>query len=228
MCSRFTITSPPEALRKLFNYLQRPNFPARYNIAPTQPIPVVRIGSDHAREFALVRWGLIPGWVKDPGEFTTLINARSETACEKPSFKSAMVYRRCLIPCDGFYEWTGRKGAKRPFLIRRKDRQPFALAGIWEHWMDAQGSEMESAAVLTTDANAVVGILHTRMPVIIAQEDFDRWLDPEMHRAEDVQEFLQSAADDLLDLTEVSAVINNPRNEGPEVQVPVETGSLGL
>ena len=128
MCGRFVITSPPAALRQIFGYIEQPNFPPRYNIAPTQPVPVV-ILENGGRHFRLMRWGLIPSWVKDPRKFTLLINARSETVLEKPAFKNAIKRRRCLIPADGYYEWQDASGRKRPFFIHRRDGQPVGFAG---------------------------------------------------------------------------------------------------
>src|SRR3954466_3637155 len=136
MCGRFVITSPPEALRQIFGYLEQPNFPPRYNIAPTQPVPVV-ILENGGRHFRLMRWGLIPSWVKDPRKFTLLINARSETVREKPAFKNAIKRRRCLIPADGYYEWQDAGGRKRPFFIHRRDGPPVGfspLAGAPAGW----------------------------------------------------------------------------------------------
>ena len=131
MCGRFVITSPPEALRQIFGYLEQPNFPPRHNIAPTQPIPVVII-ENGARHFRLMRWGLIPAWIKDPRQFTLLINARSESVTEKPAFKNAIRRRRCLVPADGYYEWHASDGRRRPYFIRRRDADPFGLAGLAE------------------------------------------------------------------------------------------------
>src|ERR1700761_8629646 len=133
MCGRFVITSSPEALRQLFGYPEQPNFPSRYNISPTQPIPVV-IG-EVERHFRLMRWGLWPAWVKDPRKFTLLINARAETVTEKPAFKNAIRRRRCLIPADGYYEWRPTKDGKRPYFIHRGDGQPFAFAAVAENWI---------------------------------------------------------------------------------------------
>src|SRR4051795_2783404 len=129
MCGRFVITSPPEALRQIFGYLEQPNFPPRYNIAPTQPVPVV-ILENAGRHFRLMRWGLIPAWVKDPRKFSLLINARSETVREKPAFKNAIKRRRCLIPADGYYEWQDASGRKRPFFIHRRDGRPGGFAAL--------------------------------------------------------------------------------------------------
>src|SRR5687768_320684 len=133
MCGRYAIITAPEAIRRLFGYSEHPNFPARYNVAPTQPIPIVRLQSGE-RHFALVRWGLIPAWVKDPKTFTLLINARGESALDKAAFKNAMKRRRCLIPADGFYEWKRTGDAKQPYFVRLRSGAPFAFAGLWETW----------------------------------------------------------------------------------------------
>jgi putative SOS response-associated peptidase YedK len=231
MCSRYSLTSPPEAVRAYFGLQNEEDFPPRYNIAPSQPVGIVRLSAKRQREFALVRWGLVPSWVKDPSEFSTLINARSETASEKPSFRASFRHRRCLVPTDGFYEWTGKSGAKVPHLIRlspsaRRDsggRTLFAMAGLFEHWLGTDGSEFESMAILTTSANARLSRLHDRMPCIIGPADFDRWLDCEAGTAAGLEDLLRPAADDLLEIVEVSRKINNPRNEGPEVQELVRT-----
>lgn len=222
MCSRFSQTLPPDAVRVYFGYRNLPNFPARYNIAPTQPIPVVRQTRERGREFVLMRWGLIPSWVKDPGNFTTLINARAETAADKPSFRNAMKYRRCLIVADGFFEWTGTKGRKRCFHIRRRDSdEPIALAGLWKHWQGAEGSEMETAVILTTGANADIAPLHDRMPVILDPEDFDAWLDCDRVPAKEVQELLKPLPDGSLEAVEVDSRAGNPRYDDPHILEPL-------
>lgn len=218
MCSRYSLTSPPEAVRAYFGYTTEADFPPRYNIAPTQPVAIVRNDLKGQREFALVRWGLIPSWVKDPRDISTMINARSETAAEKPSFRGGMRHRRCLVPTDGFYEWTGAAGAKQPHLIRPKRQGPFAMAGIWEHWLGADGSEIETMAILTTAANATMAPIHDRMPVLIDPQQFDLWLECRPGTAETVLPLLKPAPDDLLEITRISRKLNNPRNEGPEVQ----------
>ena len=220
MCSRYSLTSPAEAVRSYFKVDGQDTFPPRYNIAPTQPVPIVRVSAAGARELVLVRWGLIPAWVKDPREFTTLINARAESAVEKPSFRAAMKYRRCLVPADGFYEWTGPKGDKRPYLIRPKGGGPMALAGLWEHWQAADGSELETMAILTTSANRTLAPIHDRMPVILAPSDFDAWLDVRALPAEAAADRLRPAADDLLEAVAVGKAVSNPRAEGPGLQQP--------
>jgi putative SOS response-associated peptidase YedK len=221
MCSRYTLTSPHEAVRAHFRYLNEAVFPPRYNIAPSQPVAIVRNTPKHEREMALVRWGLIPAWVKDPREFKMLINARSESVADKPSFRAAVRHKRCLVPADGFYEWTGGVGAKRPHLIRPRDRRTMALAAIYENWMGADGSEIETMAILTTAANGTMSVLHDRMPVIIPPEQFELWLDCRPGTTAEIAHLLAPAPDNLLDIVEVSRKLNNSRNEGPEVQEPV-------
>ncbi len=229
MCSRYSLTSPPEAVRAVFRTRAFEGFPPRYNIAPTQPVAIVRNDMKGERELALVRWGLIPPWVKDPGDFTLLINARSETAAEKPSFRGAMRHHRCLVPANGFYEWTGKPGAKRPFLIRPargSNHGLMALAGIHEHWLGKDGSEIETMAILTTAANRTVAPLHDRMPVIVDEADFERWLDCRPGSAEPIRDLLRPADDGLLEAIELDPIINSVRNEGPDVQQPLRTALL--
>jgi len=221
MCSRYSLTSPPQAVRVYFRYINDADFPRRYNIAPSQPVAIVRDGPRGEREMALVRWGLIPSWVKDPRTVKMMINARSESAADKPSFRAGLRHKRCLVPADGFYEWTGRAGAKRPHLIRPRNRGLMALAGIYENWLGADGSEIETLAILTTAANRVMAPLHDRMPVIIAPEHFDVWLDCRPGTATHILDLLVPAPDDLLDIVEVSSKLNDPRNDAPEVQEPV-------
>ena len=226
MCSRYSLTSPPEAVRDYFRYDNEAVFPPRYNIAPAQPVAIVRDAANGRRELALVRWGLIPSWAKDPRKFRMMINARSETAAEKPSFRAAMRHRRCLVPTDGFYEWTGAPGDKRPHLVRPFAGGTVGMAGIYEYWQGADGSEMESMAILTTAANQSMSVLHDRMPVIIPPEHFDAWLDCSSGSAEGILALLHSPPEGLLEIVEVSRKLNNPRNEGPQVQEPVSTSSL--
>ncbi|MEO0671793.1 MAG: SOS response-associated peptidase [Pseudomonadota bacterium] len=223
MCSRFSLTSPPEAVRAYFKHVEAEPFPPRYNIAPTEPVHIVRTSVKGERELRLVRWGLIPGWVKDPAVFTTLINARSETVLQKPSFRGAIRHKRCLFPVDGFYEWVGPKGQKRPQLFRRRDKALFAFAGLYEDWLGADGSEMETAAILTTEANATVAPIHDRMPVILPPEQFDAWLDCKSGEAAEAVSLLAPAPDDLLEVFEVDRRVNNPRSDGPDLHEPVRT-----
>lgn len=221
MCSRYSLTSPPEAVRSYFGAFVREEFPPRYNIAPTQPVHIVRNDHKGARELVLVRWGLIPSWVKQPKEFATLVNARSEGAGEKPSFRAALRHRRCLVPTDGFYEWTGEKGEKQPHLVRRKGGGLFAMAGLWEHWIGADGSEIETMAILTVAANSAIRPIHDRMPAIVARDAFDFWLDTRSGKSDLAQAVLQPAPADLLEIIPVSRRLNNSRNEGPDLLGPL-------
>ena len=221
MCSRYSLTSPPEAVRSLFDLPTVDDFPPRYNIAPTEPVLIARLDAKGARELHLVRWGLIPSWTKDPHAFAApLINARAESAAEKPSFRGAMRHRRCLVPTTGFYEWTGARGSRQPHLIQLKDKEVFALAGIWEGWLGADGSEIETMAILTTAANGDVARLHDRMPVIIEPSDFARWLDCRAGSSQGVLDLLKPVADGRVTMTAVSPKLNDPRLEGPDLQEP--------
>jgi putative SOS response-associated peptidase YedK len=226
MCSRYSLTSPPEAVRSYFDTVNEPVFPPRYNIAPTQPVAIVRLDPKGRRELALVRWGLIPSWVKDPRGFATLINARSEGAADKPAFRGAMRHRRCLVPADGFYEWTGARGRKRPHLVRPRAAGPFAMAAIWEHWMGGDGSELETMAILTVPANRSLAALHDRMPALLPPSSFADWLDCRSGSAVEAAPLLAPAPEDLLEITEVSPLLNDPRREGPELQEPVSATLL--
>jgi putative SOS response-associated peptidase YedK len=217
MCGRFAIITPPDAVKAYFGYAETPNFPPRYNIAPTQPVPVVH-HAEGDRHFTLMRWGFLPGWVKDPKEFPLVINIRSETAREKASFRAAFQRRRALMPADGFYEWQRLGKDSRPFLLRRADRQIFAFAALYETWSSADGSEIDTVALLNTTANGVISAIHERSPVILPQEDFDAWLDPQT-RPDEAHALLRPPPDDLLDLVEIGRAINKVANDTPDVQI---------
>jgi putative SOS response-associated peptidase YedK len=220
MCGRYTIIASPEALRALFGYEEQPNFPPRYNVAPTQPIAIVRL-VDGKRHFALVRWGLLPSWVKDPKTFTLLINARGESAAEKPAFRAAMKRRRCLIPADGFYEWQAAGERKRPFYVHAKSGAPLAFAGLWETWTGPNGEELETAAIVTTTANRTLKPIHDRMPVIVPPEAFDLWLDGAAVDATTAAALIASAPDNLLEAYEISTAVNRTANDDPKLLEPV-------
>jgi len=223
MCGRYTIIASPEALRALFRYEEQPNFPPRYNVAPTQPIAIVRL-VDGKRHFALVRWGLLPSWVKDPKTFTLLINARGESAAEKPAFRAAMKRRRCLIPADGFYEWQKAGDRKRPFYVRAKSGAPLAFAGLWESWTGPNGEELETAAIVTTRANRTLSPIHERMPVIVPPEGFDLWLDGATVDATTASALIAPAPDNLLEAYEISTAVNRTANDNPKLLEPVAPG----
>lgn len=220
MCGRYAIISVPELIRALLRYVEHPNFPPRYNVAPTQPVPVVRL-TDGVRHFALVRWGLLPSWVKDPKSFSLLINARGETAAEKPAFRAAMKRRRCLLPADGFYEWQRDGERKRPFFIRQKSEAPFAMAGLWETWTGPNGEELESAAIVTTAANETLRPIHDRMPVIVPPELFDLWLDTAVNDEKAASAVIAPAPDDLLTAYEISTAVNRVANDSADNIVPL-------
>jgi putative SOS response-associated peptidase YedK len=220
MCGRFVITSPPAAVRQVFGYAEQPNFPPRYNIAPTQPIPVA-ILENGARHFKLMRWGLVPAWVKDPRKFTLLINARSETVLDKPAFKNAIKRRRCLIPADGYYEWHSAGGRKRPHFIYRRDRAMFGLAGLAETWVGPNGEEVDTVAIVTAPASPDLAVLHHRVPVTIAAGDFERWLDGLNHDAESVMALLVGPAEGEFVWHEVSSRVNAAANDDAQLTLPI-------
>jgi len=219
MCGRYAITTAPEAIRQLLRYLEQPNFPPRYNVAPTQPVPIVRM-NEGKRQFALVRWGLIPSWVKDPRTFSLVINARGESVLDRPAFKNAIKYRRCLFPADGFYEWERKAERKRPYFVRRKGGGPLAFAGVWESWMGPNGEEQETAAIITTRASPSIAHIHDRMPVILAPEAFDFWLDPKVD-AEMAMAVIQPAKDETIEHYEVSRTVNRFENDSPQLVEPL-------
>jgi len=219
MCGRYLITTSPEAVRKLFGYLEQPNFPPRYNVAPTQPIPIVRV-NEGKREFALVRWGLIPAWVKDPKGFSLVINARGESVLDKPAFRNAMKRRRCLIPADGFYEWQKKERIKQPMFIRLKSCEPFGFAGLWEHWNSPEGEEILTCTIITTEANELLKQVHERMPVILPREKEDEWLDPDTEPSR-LLELLKPYPSDLMEFYEISRLVNSPANDRPDCIVPI-------
>lgn len=220
MCGRYAITSAPEAIRALFRYLDQPNFPPRYNVAPTQPVPIVR-SFEGRRQFALVRWGLIPSWVKDPKNFSLLINARGESVNDKPAFKYAMKRRRCLFPADGFYEWKPAGNGKRAYFARPKGGGPIAFAGLWETWMGPNGEEMETAAIVTTTANREMAEVHDRAPVIVPPQQFDFWLDCGNVDERMASEVLAPAPDGSMEVYEVSNAVNRVENDSPELIAPL-------
>ena len=220
MCGRYVIISPPEALRRLFGYSEQPNFPPRHNVAPTQPIPVV-IVENGIRHFRLMRWGLLPAWVKDPRKITLLINARAETVLDKPAFKNAMKRRRCLIPADGYYEWQASERRKRPYFIHRRDGAPIGLAGLAETWIGPNGEELDTVAIVTAPASADLAVLHDRVPVTIAPGDFDRWLDCRDDDAETAMALLTAPEEGEFVWHEISTRVNRTANDDAQLILPI-------
>jgi putative SOS response-associated peptidase YedK len=235
MCGRYVIISTPEAIRALFGYGEQPNFPPRYNVAPTQPIPVVRL-ADGKRSFALMRWGMIPSRVKDPKTFPLLINARGESVLDKPAFRNAMRRRRCLIPADGFYEWqAGEKtgGPKRPYFVRAKrdahgNAPPLAFAGLYETWTGPNGEELDTAAIITTAANRTLAALHDRMPVFVPPEAFDLWLDCANVEAGVAAAVIRPAHEALLEAYEVSPAVNRVANDSAALIAPLPASDAAI
>lgn len=216
MCGRFALTATPEEVRRLFAFLDQPNFPGRDDIRPTEPIGIVVVRQGE-RRFELVRWGFVPGWVKDPREFSLLINARAETAAEKPSFRGAMRHGRCLVPADGFYEWRAEgAGPKRPYFIARADGGLVAFAGLTETWAGADGSEVDTAAILTVPANEVVAPIHDRMPAVIPPEHFADWLDTAHVDAKAAAKLLVPAPADLFTATPLPTVAERRASNRPK------------
>ena len=204
----------------MVGYEEQPNFPPRHNIAPTQPVPVV-IVEHGTRHFRLMRWGLIPSWVKDPRKITLMINARSEGIAEKPAFKNAIRRRRCLIPADGYYEWQVVAGRKRPFFIYRADRRPFALAGLAESWVGPNGEELDTVAIATAAASRDLAVLHHRVPVAIREADFARWLDCTSDSADPAMGLLAPPEIGEFAWHEVSTRVNHADNDDPQLILPV-------
>jgi putative SOS response-associated peptidase YedK len=214
MCGLYSFKRSPEEARNLFNYIEYPDFPPRQYVTPGGPIAIVRQGNDRQRHFELVRWGFVPSWAKEVQPGKPLINARSETILEKPTFRNAIKRRRCLIPADGFYEWEGDvPGKKKPWYIHRPDHALMAFGGIWEHWLGADGSELETAAIITTAANALVETIHPRSPLIIHPDDFELWLDVRDDNLRDIIPLFHPQADDFFSM-EPTAVRHNPPQPG--------------
>ncbi|HZH09442.1 MAG TPA: SOS response-associated peptidase [Microvirga sp.] len=219
MCGRYAITLPPDIYREFYGYPEQPNFPPRFNVAPTQPVPIVWEDRGE-RHFMLVRWGFLPSWVKDPKDFPLVINARGETLETKATFKAALKRRRCIFLADGFYEWRREGREKTPFLIRPRSRKPLPLAGLWETYSSPDGSEIDTAAIVTTDANGAMSAVHDRMPVILSEESIAAWLDVRDERA-NVMNLVRPCPDDWLDVVPVSSRVNKVENDDASLMEPL-------
>ncbi|MGB3865494.1 MAG: SOS response-associated peptidase [Xanthobacteraceae bacterium] len=240
MCGRFVLTSPPEALRAAFGYAERPNFPARYNIAPTQPVAVVLM-EQGARHFRLMRWGFIPAWVEDPRAFALVINARAETVRDKPAFRNAIRRRRCLIPADGYYEWRTVGGEKYPCFIfptiafssdvspgsrkenasKQKAAGPIGFAGIAETWSGPNGEEVDTVAIVTAAARGELATLHHRVPVTIAPADTVRWLDCADVSANEAAALMVAPPEGAFGWHRVSRDVNRVANDDARLILPL-------
>jgi putative SOS response-associated peptidase YedK len=227
MCGRFLLTRPSQ-VPTLFQVHVGLNLTPRYNIAPTQPIATIRASPESGeRECVLLRWGLVPSWAAGAGASQGLINACSETAAEKPSFRAAFRRRRCLVPADGFYEWQRGQRKRHPYAVRLKDERPFAFAGLWEHWLAPDGQPLETVALLTTEANDLVKHIHPRMPVILPAEHYEAWLDPQFDNIGKLPPLRPYPAEEMA-LLPVSDWVNNARHEGPQCLEPRSESQLPL
>ena len=217
MCGRFALYSDPFTLARRFEVDAPPELSPRYNVAPSQNIPIVR-DEGEKRRFALARWGLIPHWAKDIKIGYSTINARAETVASKPAFRNAFRHRRCLIPADGFNEWQTIPGSKvkQPWFIALRDREPMAFAGLWERWRSPEGEELESCSIIVTDANEIMRPIHDRMPVILAPEDWGTWLETDAKDAEGLQSLLKPYPPESMKAWPVSTKVNSPRNDSVE------------
>lgn len=230
MCGRYTLAVSPDEVAAYLGLVELEAFPPRYNIPPTEPILMAVAGPPRQpgsnlpdRQALLVRWGFIPSWAKSPKDMPLLINARSETAAEKPAFKAAMRHRRSLVPASGFFEWKrdGRKAAQ-PYYVRPRDGGVVAFAGLWETWSEPGGSEIDTGAILTTGANAEFAAIHHRMPVVIRPEHFSRWLDCRNQEPRDVADLLQPVEPGFFEAIPISDKVNKVANTGPDILERVE------
>lgn len=221
MCGRFVLNASPDDLKALFELPDAPWVEPRYNIAPTQPVAIVRQNPEQRRrEWALVHWGLIPSWAKDPSIGQKMINARAESIADKPSYRAPFKRRRCLVPATGFYEWKKTPDGKIPYFITVGDGGPFAIAGLWETWHGPDGGELESCTLITTEANDAMAFLHDRMPVIIPRSDYATWLgsgrDDSPEVMTEARHMLHALPDDAITMWPVSTRVNKVSNEGAE------------
>lgn len=225
MCGRYTLTVEPSSLQQAFDLDNLPpaGLDARYNIAPSQPVPVIT--NQDPKTLTFFKWGLIPSWSKDPSVGNKMINARAETAAEKPSFRTAFKRRRCLIPADGFFEWSKQGKEKIPMYIHLEDHQVFAFAGLWETWRSPDGSEIDTCTILTTEPNDLIKPLHHRMAVILEPEDYGTWLDPDEVPSEVLMSLMKAYPQEKMRLYEVSTLVNSYANDMPAVIEPYKPPS---
>lgn len=217
MCGRYVLSATPEDLQRVFELTDLPVIQPRFNIAPTQPVVMITTDAPHDLNFAL--WGLVPGWSKDPKAGAKMINARSETAAEKPAFRSPWKYRRCLIPATGFYEWKVVNDAKQPNYIYLKQEPIFAFAGLWDVWRSADGDELVTCTILTTDANPMMKTLHDRMPVILPAAARELWLDKRAD-VNALRDLMRPYPEQDMTYHSVSRAVNTPANDFAELIRP--------
>ena len=223
MCGRFRLGKGREALKEYFGAEMEVEWSPRYNIAPTQPIPTVRQNATKpVREICLMRWGLIPSWAEDATIGYKTINARSETATTRPAFRDALISRRCLVPADGFYEWKKEAKGKQPFCFALRDESIFAFAGIWDRWKGSDGKAIETCSILTTTPNELAAQVHDRMPVILAPDDYDLWLDPGIKDTKEISDMMKPYGAALMKAYAVSTRVNAVKNDDPQCAEPLD------
>ena len=226
MCGRYALTTAAKDLAQRFSLRGAPEFAPRFNVAPTQVMPVLIRSDDGSRQAEMMRWGLIPFWAKDDSIGNRLINARSESVAEKPAFRAAMKRRRCLVPVDAFYEWQKLNGGtrKQPHAIRMADESTFAFAGLWEQWSDDGEGEVLSYTILTTKPNEALTKIHNRMPVILDPADYDAWLDPNAATGDELRRLFEPFPAEQLEMYPVSTHVNSPRNDDASCIAPMNRG----
>jgi putative SOS response-associated peptidase YedK len=224
MCGRYRLSRRKQLVEEYFDSVSdEPDWSPRFNVAPTQPVPVIRQHPmEPVRELSLMRWGLVPSWARDASGAAKMINARSETASSKPAFRDSLKSRRCLIPADGFYEWARTGKSKQPYCFEVNDGELFALAGLWDCWKSSSGNWIKTCSILTTTPNAVASPVHDRMPVILEPGSYDLWLDPGMQNVAEISELLRPYDARLMRCYPVSTRINHVANDDAECATPVE------
>ena len=224
MCGRYRLSRRKQIIEEHFDTVSGDeDWSPRYNVAPTQPVPIIRQHrKEPRRELSLVRWGLIPWWAKDASNSALMINARSETAATKPAFRDALKSKRCIVPADGFYEWRKTRSGKQPFCFEVNDGDLFAFAGLWDRWKYPDGKAVETCSILTTAPNAVTSAVHDRMPVILDPNNYDLWLDPGFTDVNAESELLKPYDASVMRCYPVSTRINHAANDDAECSAPVE------
>lgn len=229
MCGRYRLSRRKQLVEEYFDSTGEEDWSPRYNIAPTQPVPVIRQNpKEPRRELSIVRWGLIPSWAKDSSGAARMINARSETAATKPAFRDALRFRRCIIPADGFYEWLRSGSTKQPYCFEVDGGAVFAFAGIWERWKDPAGTSLDTCSILSTMPNAVTSAVHDRMPVILDPDNYDLWLDPGMKHAETAAAMLKPYDANAMSRYPISSRINNVANYDEECAARAELTQMQM
>ena len=228
MCGRYAFFSPAEAVKRTFALDLSPELVPRYNIAPTQSVPALRVAEERSRSLVMLHWGLVPRWAKERAIGNRMINARSETLAEKPAYRDAFRRRRCLVLADGWYEWQAAAGGKQPWFIRLRDPCPIAFAGLWERWKDPAGGELlESCTIVTIDASESIRRIHDRMPVVLPEQSWDRWMDPAYTDTEALANTLGPYDSKALQAWQVSRLVNAPKNEGAKLIEAEGSGAVG-